>query len=76
LVGELAADLDRLAREDRQAEAARWRECKAEDEALDAQVDEVCRLSDLLTQAVLLAAGYHRHHYGEWRKRRGKAKKE
>ena len=72
----LAAEWDRGAREERQAEAARWHERKAQDAALEAKLDEACRLADLLAEAVLLAAGYHRHHHGEWRKRRGKAKED
>jgi hypothetical protein len=72
----LIAELDRQERKKRQAEAAQWRERKAQDAALEAQLDEVCRLADLLAETVLLAAGYHRHHHGQWRKRRGKAKED
>jgi hypothetical protein len=71
---DLMAELDRQERERQRAEAARMVIRKAEDAALDTQVDEVCRLADLLARGLLLAAGLHQHH-GEWRKRRGEAKR-
>jgi hypothetical protein len=33
-------------------------------------LDRLASLTDLLTQAALLAGGYHQHHQGEWRRRR------
>ena len=33
-------------------------------------LDTVCEIGDTLAQAVLLSAGYYRHHAGPWRKRR------
>ena len=30
----------------------------------------LCALGDVLTRAALLAAGFHRHHRGPWRRRR------
>jgi hypothetical protein len=38
--------------------------------ALDALLDQFHTLADLLVEATLLAAGYHRHNRGQWRKRR------
>jgi len=37
----------------------------------EAELDGFCTLADALTRAALLTAGYHQHHRGEWRKRRG-----
>ena len=68
---ELAAESDRQDREWRRAEAARRAARISQDSALDAQMDEICGLADLLARGVLLAAGFHNHH-GEWRKRRAK----
>ena len=42
---------------------AAWREALAAVQRLD-------HMTTLLTQAVLLAAGFHRDHRGEWRRRR------
>jgi hypothetical protein len=38
--------------------------------ALDAELAPLCALADALARGALLAAGYHRHHRGPWRKRR------
>ena len=38
--------------------------------AHEAPLVEACRQTDLLIRAALLASGYHRHHRGEWRKKR------
>lgn len=69
-VAELAAQLDALEREHRQDEAQALRQEKAELAALDAEVKALAEWSDLLARAALLAAGYHQHKRGEWRKRR------
>lgn len=37
---------------------------------LDRHVDELSRLTDLIAEAALLAAGFRQHHRGDWRKRR------
>lgn len=50
----------------RQAERDELARAKIADETLDT----VCEIVDTVAQAVLLAAGFHRHHAGEWRKRR------
>ena len=42
----------------------------AELKALDAPLDDLDELADLLARAALVAAGYRQHHRGEWRKRR------
>ena len=70
-VGELAAQMDAVERDQRLTE----HECaRAEREAvaaLDGPLDELNELADLLAEAALVAAGFHRHNRGEWRKRRG-----
>ena len=71
-IAELIAESDRQERERKQADAARRVARKAQDAALDTQVDEVCRLADLLARSALLTAGFH-HHHGQWRKRRENA---
>src|SRR5262245_45941618 len=67
---ELIAELDAFERAekehrrfDRAAEADRWAD-------LDRRVTAFCELADLMAEAAFLAAGYHRHKRGEWRKRR------
>jgi hypothetical protein len=67
---ELAAaadDLRRLGREvaarERHAEQSRLQEAEAPLLAL-------CELTDVLARAALVAAGYHRHDRGEWRRSR------
>jgi hypothetical protein len=70
LVAELAAQQDAEARVQRlaerkrlQGEAVRWASAAA-------ALTELSRLLDGLTAAALIAAGYHQHHRGAWRKRR------
>ena len=64
-----AADDDRrrLQREaaarERHAERARQRE-------VERPLVRLCAASDVLTRAALLAAGFHQHHRGQWRRRR------
>ena len=67
---ERAARPDALARQEREARRA----AMAELAALDAPLDDLAELTDLLARAVLAAAGYRQHHRGEWRKRRGRSK--
>jgi hypothetical protein len=45
---------------------------REEMEAFDDQVNEVNRLADLLAQAALIAAAYHQHDRGQWRRKRDK----
>ena len=68
--GVLAERFEALAREKRQMEAEALRAEQTRTESLDAEVASVCKLADLFAQAALLAAGYHQHHRGTWRKRR------
>ncbi len=70
-VGQLAARLDALARQDREAERVAGRAEREEVAALDAQLADLNERADLLARAALAAAGFAQHHRGEWRKRRG-----
>ena len=72
-VAELAAQMDALEREDRRLVALALREEEAELAALDADIKALCETADLVARAALLAAGFHQHKRGEWRKRREQA---
>ncbi len=69
-VGAAAARCD----EERRAQiAAKFeRDRAAHDEArqLEAALHDLARVSDELLVETFAAAGYHRHHRGEWRRRR------
>jgi hypothetical protein len=69
-VAELIARMDALERERRHLDALALRHEKAELATLEADIDALAETTDLAARAALLAAGYHRHHCGEWRKRR------
>src|SRR6516164_5044466 len=69
-VAELAAQVDALERDKRQLEAQELRQKKAELAALDDDIKALSNTTEVLAQAALLVAGYHRHKHGEWRKRR------
>jgi hypothetical protein len=59
---------ERLHRESRRRVEQRQRE---EVEALDAQVNAVNEIADLLAQAALIVARYQQHDRGQWRRKRG-----
>jgi hypothetical protein len=73
-LGQLAAELDALerekGRETRRLDAEALRNEQAELDALDANLEAVIETTDVLAHAALVAAGYHLHKRGEWRKRR------
>lgn len=66
---EMIASLDAGRRREREEALRRHREEIARAEAIDEQLKELAKLSDLIVTAGLLRAGYHKHR-GEWRKRR------
>jgi hypothetical protein len=68
--GELASQMDAITRADRQAEKAALRAEREALDALDADLKTLIENADLVARAALLAAGYHQHKRGEWRKRR------
>src|SRR5262245_13833701 len=70
-VAELLAQFDNIEREQRQFEASQLRQEKDSLKALDAELKSLNERVDLAAHAALLAAGFHRHKRGEWRKRRG-----
>src|SRR4051794_40436871 len=75
LVAQLAAQHDAEARQRRHAEKARIEgesACWAPPEAALAQFAQIL---DGVAAAVLTGAGFHRHHRGEWRRRRHGAQK-
>ncbi len=71
ILGELAARMDAEERLQREEEAEAWRDERERMEGLDGLLEEMCEAAEILAHAALLAAGYHQHKRGEWRKRRG-----
>jgi hypothetical protein len=69
-LGELWAKADAQYRRFRETEAEVHRKEWERLEAVAASVEELCDAAEVLARATLLAAGYHRHNRGEWRKRR------
>jgi hypothetical protein len=72
-VAELAAELDAETREQRADEGESDRAARSDLDALAAALAPLNELADAVAAAALLAAGYHRHHRGPWRKRRVQA---
>lgn len=69
-LAELAANLDELGRLDRQDRARAWCDEQARHEATDGLLEGPGNSADLLAEAALTRAGYHRHDRGSWRRRR------
>jgi hypothetical protein len=69
-VAELTAQMDALERERRRLDALERRLVKDELKALDSDLAAVNARIDLAARAALLAAGFHQHKRGEWRRRR------
>jgi hypothetical protein len=74
-LGEAAAALDAEVRANRRAQAQAWHARKAHLLALDALLKRFDEVANLLTHAHLLAAGYHQHDRGQWRKYRAQKKR-
>jgi len=70
LVAELAAQHDEEDRRGRRAQREQLRQEQAAFDAAAAPHRELSRVADALMTAALVAAGYHRHDRGAWRKRR------
>jgi len=74
-LADLTAQLDALEREQRRVKANELRGQKDELKALDTDLTTMSESIDLVARAALLAAGYHQHKRGEWRKRRERTSK-
>jgi hypothetical protein len=70
LLGELAAREDERRRRERAEARARLHRERDAAAAATAAHEELSRAADALMAAALIAAGYHRHDRGQWRKRR------
>jgi hypothetical protein len=69
-IAELVALGDALERKEREQERADFRAWKEDLTRLDEPLEELNTLADKLAHAALLAAGFHQHRRGEWRRRR------
>src|SRR5215218_9715632 len=69
-LAKLAALMDEEDRLGRKEESKAWRAERERLEAMEAPITELCEIAETLARAALLAAGYHQHNRGEWRKRR------
>src|SRR3954447_7449028 len=67
---QLSALLVEERRSERRALSRAWRAREAALAGPDDRLRELSELADGLTRATLLAAGYHRHDRGAWRRRR------
>lgn len=70
-IGQICAQMDADRKARREAERAARKAEKSQLDALEEDVESFCKLADQVAHAALLAAGYHRHKRGEWRRRRG-----
>src|SRR5262249_17881056 len=68
-LAEQAADQDAEERLQRQAVTAAYQAIRERARAVDEAMEKFSAALDCLFQATLLAAGYHQHDRGEWRKR-------
>jgi hypothetical protein len=69
LIAGLAADVDGIEREKKETEREAFRREVKKQDAIDAQIDEVCHMTERLMRAALMASGFHLHK-GQWRRRR------
>ncbi len=72
LVGKYASQLDAIERDKRLTERECERIRRQDYEVRDRELEHLEELADLVVRAVLASAGFHQHHRGEWRKRRGR----
>jgi|SRR6185312_2614916 len=69
-IAKLAAELDRQKRQERETEEGEQRAIRNSLSELDSLMAPLNELADMVAAAAMLNAGYHRHHRGQWRKRR------
>src|SRR5215203_5473850 len=67
LVGQLAAEADRIERERREVEVLREKQEREKLEALASPILELCEAAEVLARAHLVAGGYRRVE-GHWRR--------
>ena len=72
LKGELAAAADARARAERHAQQAEWLAKQDRMEAALGPLEEFYDGVETLARGSLILAGYHQHHRGEWRRKRGR----
>jgi hypothetical protein len=70
-LAQLIAEEETLARADRAAAREARRAQLAALDVADGALNQLIALTNLLVRAALLTAGYHQHHRGEWRMKRG-----
>jgi hypothetical protein len=70
---ELIAKLEALQQAEATAARESWRQQQEAMAQEDRQITAIDTVIEMLAHACLTAAGYHRHHCGEWRKRRAAA---
>ena len=71
---ELAAAIDDLARVQQQIAARALQEEQDRLAAAAAPLQQLCEISEVLSRAALLAAGFHQHARSQWRRRRGSSR--
>jgi len=70
---QLAAALAAQRQREREAEWARRRRERGRWDAKTETVQRLIEVSDLLVRAALLAAGFHQHERGAWRRKHGRS---
>ena len=70
---QLAAALDAQKQREREAEWDRRRRERGRWDAKTETVQRLIEVSDLLVRAALLAAGFHQHERGAWRRKHGRS---
>lgn len=68
-VAELSAELDAIARQERDRARAAVRSERSTDRDQEAALIDFCKAIDTVTEEALCAAGYHKHR-GQWRRKR------
>jgi hypothetical protein len=63
--------IETIDRDERDYERHREREERKESNELERALDELAEQARNLAGQALISAGYHQHHRGDWRKRRG-----
>jgi hypothetical protein len=67
----LIAAADRFDRIDEKEERERERQERREADEVERALDDLTEWGLTLARNALIAAGYHQHHRGEWRRKRG-----